>query len=379
MSNNLSILLGHSPFDTPICLAENSLFQNVLITGTIGTGKTSSAMYPITKQLITASSKLGMLILDVKGNYYEEVKSYAKMANREQDLIVVDLQSNFTYNPLHKKDLKPFVLANRLKTILTLFATNNSDSFWLDKVETFLNEAIKYCRLYHNGYVTFSEIHQLVTDVNYYKTKIPIVRSLFQNSLFSRHDLYDLITCLDFFDKEVSSLDPRTLSIIQAEITRITSTFISDYDVLSTFCPNEEEISFSGFKEVLEEGKIVVLHMNIAEYRNLSKIIAAYLKLDFQTEVLLRLSQKQSITPCAFICDEYAEYVTETDANFFSQSREAKCINIVATQSYTSLLNTLKNEAAVKVILQSLVNKLWFRNDDLFTIEEAQKQIRKNR
>ena len=81
--------------------------------------------------------------------------------------------------------------------------------------------------------------------------------------------------------------------------------------------------------------------------------------------------------PSAFICDEYAEYVTKSDANFFSLSREAKCINIISTQSYSSLNNTLKDENAVKVITQNLINKLWFRTDDIYTIEEAQKQLGK--
>lgn len=117
--------------------------------------------------------------------------------------------------------------------------------------------------------------------------------------------------------------------------------------------------------------------MNISEYENLSKIIAAYLKLDFQTEVLSQLSHKSDIKTTAFICDEYHEYVTLTDSNFFAQSREAKCINIVATQSYSSLLNTLKETYAVKVITQNLINKLWFRTDDSSTIEDAQKQIGK--
>ncbi len=116
--------------------------------------------------------------------------------------------------------------------------------------------------------------------------------------------------------------------------------------------------------------------MNISIYKNLSKIIAAYLKLDFQSEVLSQLSTA-SISPTAFICDEFHEYVTATDSDFFAQSREAKCINIVATQSYTSLLNTLKDQYAVKSIIQNLINKLWYRTDDSFTIEDAQKQIGK--
>ena len=127
---------------------------------------------------------------------------------------------------------------------------------------------------------------------------------------------------------------------------------------------------------MIQKGKIVVLNMNIAEYRNLSKIIAAYLKLDFQTEIMMNLSKNRAKTT-AFICDEYAEYVTKTDSEFFSLSREAKCINIVSTQSYSSLKNTLKDETAVKVICQNLINKIWFRTDDIFTIEEAQKQLGK--
>ena len=116
--------------------------------------------------------------------------------------------------------------------------------------------------------------------------------------------------------------------------------------------------------------------MNISEYSILSKIIAAYLKLDFQFEILSSLS-KNNIKKTAFICDEYDKYCTKTDSDFFSLSREAKCINIISTQSYSSLKNTLKDDSAVKVITQNLVNKIWFRTDDIFTIEEAQKQLGK--
>ena len=186
-----------------------------------------------------------------------------------------------------------------------------------------------------------------------------------------------MLSCIDFFEKEFFSLDSRTISILKSEISRITNIFVSDYKVSKTFCPSKNEINFKGFKDTLDSGKIVVLNMNIAEYKNLSKIIAAYLKLDFQTEVMSRLSNSSQIRKSVFISDEFHEYVTTTDADFFAQSREAKCINIVATQSYTSIKNALKDESATKVILQNLINKLWFRTDDIFTIEEAQKQIGK--
>lgn len=183
-------------------------------------------------------------------------------------------------------------------------------------------------------------------------------------------------SALNFFQNEYNTLDSRVLSILKSEITRMTNIFVSDYDISNTFCPKKEDINFNGFSDVISKSKIVVLNMNIAIYKNLSKIIAAYLKLDFQSEVLSQLSSG-TIKPTAFICDEYHEYVTTTDSDFFAQSREAKCINIVATQSYTSLLNALKDQYAVHSIIQNLINKLWYRTDDAFTIEDAQKQIGK--
>ena len=338
-------------------------------------------MYPFTEQLMKFNSlnpdkKLGILVLDVKGNYFKQVKQFASKYGLQKDVIEIGLNSSIRYNPLHKPYLKPVVLANRLKTILLLFSENNSESYWLDKAEQVLAECIKLCRLYNNGYVTFIEIHKLITEPDYYKSKLQILKNLFYNSKLSYQQIYELNTALDFFEKEFNSLDQRTLSILKSEITRITNIFISDYNVSKTFCPPKEQLNFKGFTTALAKGKIVVLNMNIAEYKNFSKLIAAYLKLDFQSEIMYNLSHNK-VKPSAFICDEYAEYVTKTDSDFFSLSREAKCINIVCTQSYSSLKNTLKDDTAVKVIIQNLINKIWFRTDDIFTIEEAQKQLGK--
>ncbi len=379
--DELSLLIGKNNLGNPIFIPESSLYQNILITGGIGTGKTASAMYPFTKQLISYHSnlskeKLGFLILDVKGNYYSKVKDFAREVSRISDLIVIELNGKYKYNPLHKPNLKASILANRLKTILLLFSPNNTESYWLDKSEQVIENCITFCRIYNDNYVSFSEIHKLITDKNYYLEKIHSVRKVFFNGKLSLNDTYNLLSCINFLEKDFYSLDERTHNLIKSEITRITNPFVSSFDILKTFCPSKEEVNFLGFEETIKTGKIVVLNLNIGKYKNLSKIIAAYLKLDFQTDVISQLSSVIE-RPMCFISDEYQEYVTSSDADFFSQSREAKCINIVATQSYTSLLSTLNNQYSVKVIIQNLVNKLWFRTDDIFTIEDAQKQIGK--
>ena len=214
--SKLNLLIGKD-FNSKedIFIPESGLYQNFLITGTIGTGKTSSAMYPFTRQLLEYNSnnpddKIGMLILDVKGNYCNQIKKYVTQYNLENDLLVISLSSNTYYNPLHKPNLKPQVLANRLKTILTLFSENNSESYWLDKAEQILTEAIKLCRLYNNGYVTFVELHKLITIPNYYHEKICEIRKLFTSSKLNTKEIYELNESLNFFQKEFENLDSRT-------------------------------------------------------------------------------------------------------------------------------------------------------------------------
>lgn len=382
LEDELTLIVGTDEIGEKIKIPEKGLYQNILITGTIGSGKTSSAMYPFTKQLIEykaedTKEKIAMLVLDVKGNYFEKVNEFAKNSGREEDVIEINLSGNIKYNPLDKPELTPIVLANRLKTILELFNRESSESYWLDKAEQIIAEAIKFCRIYNDGYVSFAELHKLIMFPDYYKEKLHITKEKFEKGILQEKDVYNLLSCINFFEKEFFSLDERTQSILKSEVSRITNIFISDYQVSKTFCPEKEKINFYGFEQALDKGKIVVLNMNIAEYKNLSKIIAAYLKLDFQGCVLNRLNNGKIRRKTTFISDEYQEYVTTTDSDFFAQSREAKCINIIATQSYTSLQNSLKDDASVKVIIQSLINKFWFRTDDNFTIEEIQKLIGK--
>ena len=397
----IKILLGFDKSNNPLYINEKGLFQNILITGSIGSGKTSSAVYQITKKLLkfgicssnNNSKKIGMLVLDVKGNYYDFIKKECQYIGREEDLIEISLNSNIYYNPLDKKEYSPKIIASRLKYILLLFSPNNSESFWIDKAETVIAEVIKYIRVYNDGYVNFDELNKIISSEEYYiETKKKLVDILKRkmdksNKLKSiekekekneiQKIIYDLNTFINFYEKEFIKLDSRTKNIIRAEISRITNLFITDYKINKHFSPKKEEINFNGFEELIKEGKIVVLNMNISEYGDISKVIACYLKLDFQSEVLKQLGRGGPKRITAFISDEYQEYVTKNDADFYSQSREAMCINVISTQSFTSIKNALKEENTSSVIIQSLVNKICFRTDDEYTIEKMQKLIGK--
>lgn len=136
-----SIFVGYTANNKPISIPILGLYQNVLVTGSIGSGKTSSLLYPFTKQLLSFSfnstHKSAFLILDVKGNYYRYVKKICFENSRLDDLFIISLNGNITYNPLDKPNLKPHILANRLKTILLLFSPKQTEAFGLIKLNKF--------------------------------------------------------------------------------------------------------------------------------------------------------------------------------------------------------------------------------------------------
>lgn len=345
-------------------ITSKGLYQNILITGSIGSGKTSCAVSSILQELLL-SSTYG-LIIDIKGNYIKIVKEIARIQNLEDKIVEISLESDFGYNPL-MSEISTFEMANRLKQVLLILSGKNmSDSYWLDKAESYMRDLLTIIKGYTNS-INFKELHMLVTSKEYLYEKLGVLKEKILSNKYSESDLFELNSAMLNIKNEFLKLDERTSSIIKSEITRITSIFVSDSNIYNKFCNSNEKVNF-------KKDKIYILSLDVGKNNHLAKIISTYLKLEFQSQIL---SQTMYIKPIFFICDEYQEIANEQDAHFFSLSREYKCINVVSMQSYTSLMNSLQNENASNVIIQNFVNKIWFRCDDLHTISQIIKQIGK--
>lgn len=364
-ANKVSYYIGYSD-NEEIIISEKGLYQNLLITGSIGSGKTSGAISNCLDMLI--KNKFPGLIIDVKGNFISTVCKICNKYGSNDKLKVLSLESKYCYNPLDRKDISAQELSSRIRLVLELVSpgSKNSDSYWLDKVQEYIKCFIILIREY-DEYPSFLEIQKLVLDFNYLKDKIVEIKEKILNGKYTDSKIFELKNAIFMIVEEYYNLDQRTLGIIKSEITRITSPFVSDMKVVERFCKKN---TFS-----LNNDSVNLLSINIGENKNLAKFVATYIKLEFQKEVL---SNKYNV-PVFFLCDEYQEYVNKEDANFFSLSREYRCINVISMQSYSSLLNNLQDEYSMRVIIQNLVNKIWFRNDDVYTISEIIKQIGKEK
>src|SRR6266536_2839021 len=132
---------------------------------------------------------------------------------------------------------------------------------------------------------------------------------------------------------------------------------------------------------LLEQGKVVALNFPASMNPGLARAIGVMLKMDFQRAVLNRIPRiaakpTQAWRPIVFICDEYQHFATvgenepSGDEKFFTLSRQAKCIPIVATQSISSLKTTLPGETW-RTLLQTFRTKVFLALSDDFSAKIA--------
>ena len=113
----------------------------------------------------------------------------------------------------------------------------------------------------------------------------------------------------------------------------------------------------------------------------LARAIGVMLKMDFQRAVLNRIPHiaakpRSTWRPIVFICDEYQHFATvgenepSGDEKFFTLSRQAKCVPLVATQSISSLKSTLPGETW-RTLLQTFRTKIFLSLSDDFSAKIA--------
>ncbi|MGH9827075.1 MAG: type IV secretory system conjugative DNA transfer family protein, partial [Blastocatellia bacterium] len=189
-----------------------------------------------------------------------------------------------------------------------------------------------------------------------------------------------------------SNMDKKLQSSVVEGISVFLSLFDDNPPVKRLFCPPAElyepgaaplhgKLPLPPMRELLEQGKIVALDFPAGENPGLARAVAVMLKMDFQRAMLNRIARMvaepdKPWRPVVFVCDEYQHVATVTehepngDDQFFSLSRQAKCIPIVATQSISSLRSMLPGESW-RTLLQTFRTKIFLTQSDDFSAKIA--------
>ena len=184
---------------------------------------------------------------------------------------------------------------------------------------------------------------------------------------------------------------------LRTSIVEGISVFLSLFDdnpkVKRVFCPKRECYDpqkninnqygkpLPSFNWLLEQGAVCALNFPVGMNAGLAKAIGVMMKLDFERAVLNRIpsieaNSDQHFRQVLFLCDEYQQFATvgesdpTGDEKFFSLSRQAKCIAIVATQSISSLRSSLPGDSW-RTLLQTFRTKIFLSLSDDFSAKTA--------
>ncbi|MGH9382824.1 MAG: type IV secretory system conjugative DNA transfer family protein [Vicinamibacterales bacterium] len=174
--NELFLILGEQHHPTRpvrvthpewLTIPRRGLHTGMMILGAVGTGKTSACMYPYVDQLLgwranKPAEKIGGLILEVKGDFCQQVREILTRHGREEDYVEVGLDSSYCYNPLHN-DLEPYALAYSIATLLNNLYGRGKEPFW-QQAYTDLVKFLILLRKVVDGYTTLAEIYHYAID-----------------------------------------------------------------------------------------------------------------------------------------------------------------------------------------------------------------------
>ncbi|MCB1021648.1 MAG: TraM recognition domain-containing protein, partial [Acidobacteria bacterium] len=196
-----------------------------------------------------------------------------------------------------------------------------------------------------------------------------------------------------WFHHDWMRIEPKLRTSIVEGISVFLSLFDDSPAVKRTFCPPKECYDpvanadgrygkpLPPFAELVETGAVVALNFPVASNPGLAKAIGVFLKQDFQRAMLGRIPKMEAAPErhwreVMFLCDEYHAFATvgesdpSGDEKFFSLSRQARCIPIIATQSISSLRSALPGDAW-RTLLQTFRTKLFLTLSDDFSMSVA--------
>lgn len=349
----------------------DDLYQNVVVFGQIGGGKTVCVLNALLEGLLGASGDrepAGGLILDPKGDFLPKLRFLARQHGRLDDLYVIDpgaSENSPRWNPLDTDD-EPVEVAGRFMAVMeTLGARAGDSSFFHDYARKFLRHALTLLRATNPPEVapSFSDLGRLARDPAAIRARV----ALADGADPALGETFALLA-------EWLEMTRETRDGVIGSITNLIDPFLSPpYDVV-----------FAGRStlrvgELIDRGKLVHLALPASGGTEvMARLAGALLKIDYLREAAASHRLRKS-RPTFLLCDEFQKYMTtggwegggRGDADYFEVTRESNHANIISTHNLHALLKLAPKPEAVWNLLGHCATKVFLRNTDPDTNQYA--------
>lgn len=345
----------------------SDFYKNAIVFGEPGSGKTSCVLNSLLDGLLASAREGGIrpsgLILDPKGDFADKIQTLAVRYGWREHLVILDPsqpETSIRWNPFDvpPESFDAYELASRFVAVMETLGMKNQDtSFWIDSAKTFLRHTIAMLDLTRSEPPSLVDVQRSAMDPTF----------LYERA--TRLDLADdrCDECLTYLANEWGSIAPQTRTAVQMQLSNMLDPFsLPDYRRIFSG-PSTIRIA-----DIVNDGKLLYVHMPLADKEAMARTVATLIKLEYFREVLRRPNKER---PSFFLCDEFQSFFThgqgKGDADFFERSRQSRHANVIVTHNISSLVRYCPRKEIVTNLLGLCAVKIFLRNTDEETNQYA--------
>jgi hypothetical protein len=253
-------------------------------------------------------------------------------------------------------------LRSRLIAALRLIGieTGSEGSFFLDSAKVYLRHAIALVRAAAiTPAPSILDVYRLSQEN---ETETPLYHALIR-AIGARYpgDVPDTVTdAIAYMEREWAGMADRQKSGVRGTITQLLDEFL-----VAPFREIFTRPSTLSIGDMIDEGKILYVHMPASNRERMSRLVNALIKLEYQRAILARPNKTR---PSFFLCDEFQTFYTtgegRGDSDFFERSRESVHANIIAAQNLSAFMKRTRNQHDVKNFLGNCAVKIFLRQTE---------------
>lgn len=333
-----------------------------LITGQIGTGKTTSAINTMLWQVSQHCPNWGGVCVDDKGLYWETLVPMLRGFRREQDLVLLqtrpadapsDWQPAHTFNFLDNPHLPYSAKAKIVCDVAASLGQRTDQSFFRTQAQVQMEFAFQVLAI--AGYaVTLERAYALLTASDVLEDVMAMLEK--QGTPAAK-------ILLDHYRGAFLAQPAEQLGGVKTTVANYLKYF-TDPQIAEIFCSPKSSFSFDD----LDRGKIICVSLP-QRYQIERRYINTLLKLSFYAHALRRFDKPAAARAddnlLILWADEAQKIVTASDDgmsdyNVVDLIREARATVVAATQSYQSLMPPMGDERRAKIFIANMANRVTF-------------------
>ncbi len=333
-----------------------------LITGQIGTGKTTGAINRMLWQVSQNCPTWSGVCVDEKGLYWETLSPMFRQLGREHDLILLQVRPvdappewkpAHSFNFLDDPHLPYSAKAKIVCDVAASLGQRTGQSFFRMQAQVQMEFAFQVLALSGLA-VTLANAYGLLTSDS-------VLREVMD--LLAKQDTPAAQALREHYEGAFRAQPAEQLGGVKTTVANYLKYF-TDPAIAEVFCPAQPTFHF----DQLDRGKVVCVSLP-QRYQVERRYINTLLKLSFYAHALRRFDKpaaaRASDNLLILWADEAQKIVTASedgmsDYNVVDLIREARATVVAATQSYQSLIPAMGDERKAKVFIANMANRVTF-------------------